>query len=77
MIALTLLDIASGKTLEEVREIFEDPRGIPYIGTPAWQTKNSYKAGRALEKGEANTREGKMSEEGTSPDRHSVGIDKA
>jgi MFS family permease len=28
----------SGKPLEEVTEIFEDPRGIKHIGTPAWKT---------------------------------------
>jgi len=31
----------SGKPLEEVVEIFEDPNGIPYIGTPAWKTRNT------------------------------------
>jgi MFS family permease len=31
----------SGKPLEEVIEIFEDPKGIPYIGTPAWKTRNT------------------------------------
>lgn len=40
------------QTLEEVREIFEDPNGIPGIGTPAWKTHNSYKKARALEKGQ-------------------------
>ncbi|KAL2819758.1 general substrate transporter [Aspergillus granulosus] len=29
-----------GKTLEDVEAIFTDPNGIPYIGTPAWKTKN-------------------------------------
>jgi hypothetical protein len=28
----------AGKTLEEVQLIFEDPNGLPYIGTPAWKT---------------------------------------
>lgn len=27
----------AGKTLEETELIFEDPNGIPYIGTPAWK----------------------------------------
>ncbi|KAL3455884.1 general substrate transporter [Aspergillus heterothallicus] len=30
----------AGKTLEDVEAIFTDPNGIPYIGTPAWKTKN-------------------------------------
>jgi MFS family permease len=29
----------AGKPLEEVEEIFTDPNGIPYIGTPAWKTR--------------------------------------
>jgi len=29
----------AGKTLEEVVDIFEDPHGLPYIGTPAWKTR--------------------------------------
>ena len=28
----------ANKTLEENRDMFEDPNGIPYIGTPAWKT---------------------------------------
>jgi len=28
----------AGKTLEEVKFIFEDPNGPPYVGTPAWKT---------------------------------------
>ncbi|KAK3075264.1 hypothetical protein LTS18_014069, partial [Coniosporium uncinatum] len=43
----------SGKRLEDVTAIFEDPHGIPNIGTPAWKTKNSFKKTRALEKGQA------------------------
>ena len=59
-----------------MREIFEDPRGIQYIGTPAWQTKNSYKAGRALERGEAVGLESKVSGSEVSPERHDVGVEK-
>ncbi|KAL6821333.1 glucose transporter [Trichoderma camerunense] len=29
----------AGKTLEETEAMFEDPNGIPYMGTPAWKTK--------------------------------------
>lgn len=32
----------AGKTLEDVRYIFEDPNGVPGIGTPAWRTKGAY-----------------------------------
>lgn len=28
----------AGKTLEEVEAMFTDPKGIRYIGTPAWRT---------------------------------------
>lgn len=31
----------AGKTLEDVAQIFEDPTGIRYIGTPAWKTRVS------------------------------------
>ncbi|KAL4943788.1 hypothetical protein BDV06DRAFT_129660 [Aspergillus oleicola] len=30
----------AGKTLEDVEGIFTNPSGIPYIGTPAWKTRN-------------------------------------
>ncbi|KAL8826872.1 MAG: hypothetical protein Q9170_007236 [Blastenia crenularia] len=33
----------AGKTLEEVVDIFEDPHGIKYVGTPAWKTHISTK----------------------------------
>ncbi|KAL7929833.1 glucose transporter [Trichoderma chlorosporum] len=29
----------AGKTLEETEAMFEDPNGIPYMGTPAWKTR--------------------------------------
>ncbi|KAI7595491.1 putative MFS glucose transporter, partial [Hortaea werneckii] len=32
----------SGKNLEDVTEIFENPNGLPYIGTPAWKTRNVF-----------------------------------
>ena len=40
----------AGKTLEETEAMFEDPTGIPYIGTPAWKTKIS-EHGRLIERG--------------------------
>jgi sugar porter (SP) family MFS transporter len=42
----------SGKPLEEVVAIFENPHGIPGIGTPAWKTHNSYSRTARAEKGE-------------------------
>lgn len=44
----------AGKTLEEVELMFEDPKGIPGIGTPAWKTKVEYGHARALERGEVS-----------------------
>lgn len=42
----------AGKTLEETEAIFEDPNGIPYIGTPAWKTKHDAKRTVAAEQGD-------------------------
>ncbi|GES58250.1 major facilitator superfamily domain, general substrate transporter [Aspergillus terreus] len=42
----------AGKTLEETEQMFEDPDGIPYIGTPAWKTRKQTQAVRALEQGD-------------------------
>lgn len=39
----------AGKTLEEVVDIFEDPEGIKYVGTPAWKTHVSTKRTLLLE----------------------------
>ena len=41
----------AGKTLEEVQLIFEDPNGLPYIGTPAWKTKKATQTMAELERG--------------------------
>ena len=41
----------AGKTLEEVQLIFEDPNGLPYIGTPAWKTKKATKGMAEVERG--------------------------
>ncbi|KAI6896393.1 general substrate transporter [Hortaea werneckii] len=51
----------SGKTLEDVTEIFENPNGIKYIGTPAWKTKNAFSDTRRAEHGDVAP--GKMVEE--------------
>ncbi|KAJ6099342.1 hypothetical protein N7467_000877 [Penicillium canescens] len=42
----------AGKTLEETEQIFEDPNGIPYIGTPAWKTTHNTKRTVAAESGD-------------------------
>ncbi|KAJ5770208.1 uncharacterized protein N7511_002259 [Penicillium nucicola] len=42
----------AGKTLEETEQIFEDPHGIPYIGTPAWKTTHDTKRTVAAESGD-------------------------
>jgi len=62
----------SCKRLEEVTEMFEDPHGIKYIGTPAWKTHNFYTRTRDQERGHAadaafaNAEKGKSEE---SPER--------
>ncbi|KAL9596402.1 MAG: hypothetical protein Q9219_005837 [cf. Caloplaca sp. 3 TL-2023] len=40
----------AGKTLEEVVDIFEDPHGIKYVGTPAWKTHISTKRTAMMER---------------------------
>jgi len=42
----------AGKPLEEVTEIFEDPNGIKYLGTPAWKTRSSASKAARMEHGE-------------------------
>ncbi|KAK4546357.1 hypothetical protein LTR36_002034 [Oleoguttula mirabilis] len=41
----------AGKPLEDVTEMFEDPKGIKWIGTPAWRTKNYYSTAVRMEHG--------------------------
>ncbi|KXT10627.1 hypothetical protein AC579_6620 [Pseudocercospora musae] len=65
----------AGKPLEEVTEMFEDPNGIPYLGTPAWKTRSQTRHTERLEQGEAL--EKKVVEDEFSPERHeSVAIQK-
>ena len=42
----------AGKTLEEIELIFEDPNGIPYLGTAAWKTTHDTKRTVAAESGD-------------------------
>jgi len=59
----------AGKPLEEVCDMFEDPHGIKYIGTPAWKTKNYYSTSRRMEAG--NIAEKRLeSDHDESPERH-------
>lgn len=49
---LFLFPETAGKTLEDTAEMFEDPNGIKYLGTPAWKTKVSYSQAAARERGD-------------------------
>ncbi|BDD58942.1 hypothetical protein MAP00_004178 [Monascus purpureus] len=42
----------AGKTLEETEQMFEDPNGIKYLGTPAWKTRVQTYRTRAMERGQ-------------------------
>ncbi|TKX22040.1 high-affinity glucose transporter-2 [Elsinoe australis] len=62
----------AGKPLEEVTSLFEDPTGLPYIGTPAWKTKNTWSHTRMMEKTGAGL-EKTLSNDHESPERHVAG----
>jgi sugar porter (SP) family MFS transporter len=57
----------AGKPLEEVNAMFEDPHGIKYIGTPAWQTR-TYTSRTAHMEDDGDFAEKKASDE-LSPER--------
>ncbi|GIZ37187.1 hypothetical protein CKM354_000064400 [Cercospora kikuchii] len=57
----------AGKQLEEVTAMFEDPRGIKYLGTPAWKTHSQFHDAQKIEHGQGL--EKKMGED-HSPERH-------
>jgi MFS family permease len=57
----------AGKPLEEVNAMFEDPHGIKYIGTPAWQTR-TYTSRTASMEDDRDLDEKKASDE-LSPER--------
>jgi hypothetical protein len=42
----------AGKPLEEVTAMFEDPKGMRYIGTPAWKTRATTSTTSRLERGQ-------------------------
>ncbi|KAL8635484.1 MAG: hypothetical protein Q9228_007026 [Teloschistes exilis] len=58
----------AGKTLEEVVDIFEDPKGIKNIGTPAWKTRVSTRQTSMLERSEVDQEKGAVGSDG-SPER--------
>lgn len=49
--AAVLFPETAGKTLEETQLMFEDPNGIPYIGTPAWKTTKATNHMAQVERG--------------------------
>jgi sugar porter (SP) family MFS transporter len=48
----------AGKTLEETEAMFEDPKGLPYLGTPAWKTRVVTRATTAAERGDLEAKVG-------------------
>ena len=62
----------AGKTLEEVEDIFLDPLGPKYVGTPAWKTRISTKRTEALEKGKLDEEKAEAYHSEGSPDRAEV-----
>nr|POF18023.1 high-affinity glucose transporter [Quercus suber] len=62
----------AGKTLEDTAFMFEDPRGIRYLGTPAWRTKVEYSVAQAKEQGTAEFSEKqKLHDDDSSPEQAS------
>lgn len=49
--AALLFPETAGKTLEQTQLMFEDPDGIPYVGTPAWKTKKATNEMAEIERG--------------------------
>lgn len=46
----------AGKTLEEVEAMFEDPHGIPYVGTVPWKTGVTFTRMAAIEQGNVDVK---------------------
>ena len=61
----------AGKTLEEVEDLFTDPHGLRYIGTPAWKTRITTKRVALLERGEVDSEKDSAYHKESSPDRDS------
>lgn len=49
----------AGKTLEETEAMFEDPNGLPYIGTAPWKTRVSTHRVAQMEQGHVGDLESK------------------
>lgn len=47
----------TNKTLEEIENMFEDPKGIPYIGTPAWKTKKGVETAELIQRQQVHLEE--------------------
>lgn len=62
----------AGKTLEEVEDLFTNPNGIKYIGTPAWKTTTQFSRAAVLEKTGADEEKG----EGVAASTHEADIEK-
>lgn len=58
IIVFFLFPETAGKTLEETEDMFEDPNGIKYIGTPPWKTRVATKATHRAERGDIETKLG-------------------
>ncbi|KAF7196829.1 MFS glucose transporter mfs1 [Pseudocercospora fuligena] len=64
----------AGKTLEETELMFEDPNGIPGMGTPPWRTRVQYHHALAFEHGElAGEKKADFAER--SPERHNESVE--
>ncbi|KAK3711730.1 high affinity glucose transporter [Vermiconidia calcicola] len=50
--AALLFPETAGKTLEDVEKMFEDPNGIPGIGTKPWTTRVEYQSMTRMERGD-------------------------
>ncbi|KAI9654278.1 MAG: hypothetical protein M1831_005443 [Alyxoria varia] len=50
---LFLFPETAGKTLEQTEDMFEDPKGLPFIGTPAWKTHKATREITRIERGQA------------------------
>lgn len=54
----------AGKTLEENEAMFNDPHGLPYIGTAPWKTRVATGVTRRAEAGDLEANEAKLADRG-------------
>jgi sugar porter (SP) family MFS transporter len=57
---LFLFPETAGKTLEETEQLFTDPNGIKYLGTPAWKTHISTSRVEKMEHGQFDVENGNL-----------------